>query len=76
MTFFFLFSTSYLSSKSHLGGTKENNELGDWISDQFKLAELDNIQVAKYDVLVSYPRTPGIYYSLKQHTLLQGGKDR
>lgn len=42
-----------------MGGTKESSEFADWISDQFKLAELDNIQIAKYNVLASYPREPG-----------------
>ena len=57
----FIFFSSYLSSQSHLGGTKESSEFADWLSDQFKLAELDNIQVAKYNVLCSYPRQPGTH---------------
>jgi len=53
------FPIRYLSSKSHLGGTKESSEFAVWISNKFKKAELDNIMIAKYNVLVSYPEKPG-----------------
>jgi N-acetylated-alpha-linked acidic dipeptidase len=46
----------YLTAEPHPAGTKRNNDLAQWVADQWRLQGLEDVTVHEYDVLNSRPR--------------------
>ncbi len=46
----------HLTAEPHPAGSERNNELGRWIAELWKEQGWEEVQIHRYDVLVSYPR--------------------
>ncbi len=46
----------YLTSEPHPAGSARNNELAEWIADQWRAQGLEDVTIHQYDVLHSSPR--------------------
>src|SRR3984885_9507192 len=46
----------YLTSEPHPAGSTRNNELAQWVADQWKQQGLEDVTIHEYDVLNSTPR--------------------
>ena len=46
----------HLASVPHLAGTKQDLEQANWVADRFREYGLDEVTVAPYQVLLSYPK--------------------
>jgi len=46
----------YLTAEPHPAGTKRNNDLAQWVADQWRQQGLEDVTVHEYDVLNSRPR--------------------
>ena len=46
----------YLTAEPHPAGSKRNNELAQWVAQQWKNQGLEDVVIHEYDVLNSYPR--------------------
>jgi N-acetylated-alpha-linked acidic dipeptidase len=47
----------YLTAEPHPAGSQRNNELAQWVAQQWKQQGLENVQVHEYDVLNSTPKS-------------------
>jgi N-acetylated-alpha-linked acidic dipeptidase len=46
----------YLTAEPHPAGSKRNNELAQWVADQWRAQGLEDVTIHEYDVLHSSPR--------------------
>jgi N-acetylated-alpha-linked acidic dipeptidase len=46
----------YLTAEPHPAGSKRNNELAQWVADQWRVQGLEDVTIHEYDVLNSSPR--------------------
>ena len=46
----------YLTAEPHPAGTKRNNDLAQWVADQWRQQGLEDVTIHEYDVLNSRPR--------------------
>ncbi|MGA9593638.1 MAG: hypothetical protein WBS18_11120, partial [Candidatus Acidiferrales bacterium] len=46
----------YLTSEPHPAGSPRNNQLAQWMADQWRAQGLEDISIHEYDVLNSRPR--------------------
>ncbi|HKW87232.1 MAG TPA: M28 family metallopeptidase [Candidatus Acidoferrales bacterium] len=50
----------YLTAEPHPAGSKRNNELAQWVSQQWKEQGLEDVTIHEYDVLNSTPRSVSV----------------
>lgn len=50
----------YLTAEPHPAGSKRNNELADWVAQQWKQQGLEDVTIHRYDVLNSTPRSVSV----------------
>lgn len=50
----------YLTSEPHPAGSARNNDLAKWVAEQWKEQGLEDVQIHRYDVLNSTPRSASV----------------
>ena len=49
----------HLTDFPHIAGTEGNYVLGEWVAELFKAAELEDVNMERFDVYLNYPRKDG-----------------
>src|SRR5579864_2563924 len=50
----------YLTAEPHPAGSKRNNDLAQWVAEQWKEQGLEDVTIHRYDVLNSTPRSVSV----------------
>ena len=61
------FLSSYFAGIPHLGGTNESYQQALYIEKEWKDYGLDKVELKKYNILLSYPKRPGVVALLDEN---------